>query len=85
MEDNVCYFFVKGHEREQGDKISSCVAKSLEGYFTGDIQYGYNPDTVKVFFLPSMPSELATKLLDEVTEKVNEIAGKLLQVSIEIP
>lgn len=85
MEDNVCYFFVKGHEREQGSEISHYIAKRLEGYFTGDIYYGYNPDTIKVCFLPTMPSTLADKLLTEVEEKVQEIAGKSLEVSIEIP
>lgn len=81
-----CYFQIIGHEREQGDRIANTIAQQLGSYFTGEISYGYEPDSIKVHFNGDMPSKEAQRLLDKVESDLkSDYPHKDFQVSIEIP
>jgi hypothetical protein len=80
-----CYVFIKGHKREEGTEIANTVAKLLDGYFTGEIYHGYNPDTLKVMFYGTMPTSKSMSLLSKIEAAVQDLSKHKLQVSLEIP
>lgn len=79
------FVLVRNFKEEDKTQISDKVTKLLGGYFTGEIRHGYNPDSLEVYFSPSMPRDEAIELYENKIEPfIRETFGNKVFVSLEI-
>lgn len=81
------YIQIVGMYPEDMDVIRARVGLILGDYFAGEIHRGYNPDSLKFFFLRTTPSTVAHRMFERIDSMIHEgfgPAGKI-EVSMEIP
>lgn len=80
-----CYISIIGHSQENKSSIATGVAKLLNGWFTGQIRYGYNPDSIEVHMSRSFPATEGFELIERIENFIKDnFEDKHIQVSIEI-
>lgn len=85
MIDKKCYIQVVGHKREDATRIAHQVAKLMGKEFEDLIEYGYEPEIVRIYLNPRYPAHLAFQMHEKIEGELRTTwAPEKLEVSLEV-